>query len=82
MITRSYKWHLKQYCKEYWKIENYDIAFKEDFKGWNCHHRLEVTLDGENVHDMKSLDRLGMYYDRPYFELIFLRTKEHNDLHG
>lgn len=38
----------KQYCKEPEKIENYQKAKKDNFKGWECHHRLEThTSDGE-----------------------------------
>ena len=41
-------YHLKQYCKDYENIENYEKAKKDDFKGWECHHRLEThTSDGK-----------------------------------
>lgn len=73
--------HFKSYCKEYWKIENYDLAKADNFEGWECHHRLELTINGEFAHSHKSLKRLNMYYHRPYFELIFLTEQEHNRLH-
>lgn len=78
----KYTCKLKKYCKEYTKIENYEQAMKDNFKGWVVHHRLELTLDGEEVHTPKSLIRLGMYYDRPYYELIFMKRSEHVALHN
>lgn len=36
------------YCKDYKNIENYEKAAAENFKGWECHHRLETHIsDGE-----------------------------------
>ena len=72
----------KQYCKDYEKIENYEKALKDNFEGWECHHRLEThTPDGERRPvdiSKKELIALGMYYHRPAEELIFLTVKEHN----
>ena len=72
----------KQYCKDYEKIENYEKAKKDDFKGWHCHHRLEThNSDGERrLVDITvaELQALRMYYNRPPEELIFLTTREHN----
>lgn len=76
--------NLKQvrlYCNEYWKIENYDEAVNSD-EVYECHHRLELTLNGEYAHGIKDLKRFGMYYHRPYFELIFLKSSEHMQLHA
>lgn len=73
--------HFKLYCKEYWKIENYELAKADNFEGWDRHHRLELTINGEFAHSHESLKRLNMYYHRPYFELIFLKQSEHNRLH-
>ena len=70
------------YCKDYENIENYDKAKKDNFKGWHCHHRLEThNSDGERrIVDIrqKELIALGMYYNRPAEELIFLTSREHN----
>ena len=63
------------------KTENYALAKADNFKGWDVHHRLELTLNGEFAHTYKELIRLGMYYYRPYFELIFIRHGEHTTLH-
>ena len=71
----------KQYCKEPEKIENYQLAKKDNFKGWECHHRLEThTPDGirrEVDISQEKLKALGMYYNRPPEELIFLPASEH-----
>lgn len=62
-------------------IENYELAKADDFKGWVIHHRLELTLDGNYAHTKEDLIRMNMYYHRPYYELIYLRTTEHQSLH-
>ena len=72
----------EKYCTEPEKIENYEKALADNFKGWECHHRLEThTSDGERRDadiSHKELKALGMYYNRPASELIFLTTREHN----
>ena len=73
--------NVKRYCKEYWKIENYEQAIKDKENVWVCHHRLELTLEGEYANSVEDLKRMGMYYNRPYFELIFLTNEEHTSLH-
>jgi len=79
MIKES---NAKKYCKDnISKIENYEKAILDKDQMWDCHHRLEMTLDGEFAHTYQDLIRLGMYYDRPYFELIFLLQNEHMRLH-
>lgn len=71
------------YCKDdLSKIENYDKAIADTSHTWDIHHRLELTLDGEFAHTREELKRLGMYYHRPYFELIFLTHSEHQRLHN
>ena len=76
----------KCYCKDYENIENYDKAKKDNFKGWDCHHRLEThTSEGERrLVDItrKELIALGMYLHRPASELIFMKHSEHNSLHS
>ena len=76
------KHYFENYCKEYENIENYQKALADNFKGWNCHHRLEThNSDGErrlvdiSADELKALD---MYYNRPSSELIFLTVKEHS----
>ena len=76
------KHEFERYCKEPEKIENYEKAKKDNFKGWHCHHRLEThNSDGERRPvdiPKKELKALGMYYNRPASELIFLPESEHN----
>ena len=72
----------EKYCKDYEKIENYEKALADDFKGWECHHRLEThTPEGERRGEdisHKELIALGLYYNRPANELIFLPRSEHD----
>ena len=79
------KHNFKYYCKDYENIENYEAAKKDNFVGWNCHHRLETfNSDGERRDVDISRDELialGMYYKRPASELIFLTSSEHKQLH-
>ena len=74
-----------KYCTEPEKIENYEKALADNFKGWEIHHRLEThNSDGERRLvgiSMDELKALGMYYNRPASELIFLTVSEHNSLH-
>ena len=74
--------YFEKYCKDYENIENYQKAKAENFKGWECHHRLEThTPDGKRRDvdiSHKKLKALGLYYNRPSEELIFLTVKEHH----
>ena len=75
--------NIKKICKDdITKIENYELAIADNTQVWDCHHRLELTLDGEYAHSKEELMRLGMYYHRPFFELIFLTPAEHKALHN
>ena len=79
------KRNFEKFCKDYENIENYDKALKDNFKSWSCHHRLEThNSDGERRLvdiSMDELIALGIYYNRPADELIFLTESEHNNLH-
>lgn len=76
---------VKVFCKDFTKIENYEKAVNDMSQTWACHHRLEThTSDGEKrLVDIarKELIALGMYFDRPAEELIFLTKVEHAKLH-
>lgn len=78
-------YYFKYCCKDYEKIENYEKAKADNFKGWHCHHRLEThNSDGERrLVDItqKELMALNMYYNRPAEELVFLTITEHSSLH-
>ncbi len=62
-------------------IENYERAKLDNFKDWVIHHRLELTIDGSFAHSYKDLIRLDMYYNRPPYELIWMRRNEHSSMH-
>ena len=74
------------FCRTPELIENYDKAIADTTQVWQCHHRLEThNSDGERrLVDISSseLIALGMYYDRPPEELIFLTELEHKRLHN
>lgn len=73
---------LRKYCRDdISKIENYHDAINSP-EQYVLHHRLELTLDGEFAHTPEDLKRMGMYYNRPYFELIFLTKSEHQRIHA
>lgn len=78
--------YFELYCKEYENIENYDKAKVDNFVGWHCHHRLE-THNSDGVRRLVDITRdelkaLGMCYNRPAEELIFLTASEHKTLHN
>lgn len=77
--------HAPHYCRDYTQIENYNKAVVDETQIWDCHHRLEThTSDGERrLVDISTeeLKALGVYYNRPPEELIFLTQEEHMRLH-
>ena len=75
--------NVKRFCREgeLEKIENYEQAIADKDNIWVCHHRLELTLDGEFANYKKDLIRMGMYYNRPAFELIFMTKADHAKMH-
>ena len=80
MINEHYA---KKFCKDdISKIENYEKAIADTTQTWHLHHRLELTLDGEFAMSRDQLRMHDMYYNRPYYELIFLTPAEHTRLHG
>ena len=75
----------KKYCKEYWKIENYEQAINDKTNTWICHHRDEIRILPSGMVAIRSVEELvenGRYYDCPPNELIFLTRTEHNKLHS
>ena len=79
------KYYKRHYCLDIENVENFEKAKADNFKGWHCHHRLEThTSDGERLLvdiSAAELQALGMYYNRPAEELIFLTTREHSSLY-
>lgn len=74
-------------CNDIENVENYELAKADNFKGWHCHHRFEThTSDGERRPNeaqitVAELQALGMYYNRPPEELIFLTIAQHTSIH-
>ena len=80
MISNHHR--INMYCKDPLEmIENYQEAIDSNER-YELHHRLELTLDGQFAHGHEELKRLGMYWHRPYFELIFLKSSDHRRLHN
>lgn len=76
----------KRFCKDFTKIENYEKAVNDTTQTWVCHHRLEThNSDGERrLVDISKAEliALGMYFDRPPEELIFMTALDHKRLHN
>jgi len=71
---------IKSYCKDdISQIENYELAKADNFKEWACHHKLEIHEDYQNSY--KEMKMMGLYYNRPAEELIFLPKGEHSRIH-
>lgn len=62
-------------------IENYELAKADNFDGWEIHHKIELHPDGSTRFTSKSLKDIGLYYNRPANELIWMTTFEHNSIH-
>ena len=57
-------------------IENYDEAINSE-EMWDCHHKLAIELHKTR----EELKEMGLYYNRPASELIFLTHSEHSIIH-
>lgn len=70
--------HINKYCKEsITAIENYEKAINSDVL-YHLHHKNEILL---NV-SKDELIKMGLYYNRPANELVFLTPSEHISLHN
>ena len=76
MITNR----IKKYCKEYWKIENYEKAINDNSQIWEVHHRLEIMPFSGKIVGSKYLIEQNMYYNVKPEELILLTKSEHTKL--
>lgn len=67
-------------CEDISLIENYDKAMNDDNEEtiWICHHRLGIELNKSG----EELEAMGLYWNRPASELLFLTTNEHTRLHN
>lgn len=77
MITKNL-YNLKKFCcEEISLIENYNEAVNDTTQIWDCHHRKEIELNKK----VQELIDMGLYYNRPASELIFLPHNEHLRMH-
>ena len=65
-------------CEDISLIENYEKAIADKTKTWHCHHRKE-TDEGLSADE---LIEMGLYFNRPASELIFMTESEHHSLHS
>lgn len=77
--------NIKKFCSgDFSLIENYNKAIKDN-NLYDCHHRLETHDSNGNKRlvnlSVKELKALGMYYNRPPEEFIFLTHENHTSLH-
>lgn len=73
---------MKYCCEDISRIENYELAKRDNFRGWVIHHRLELVETGAAVDSTKQdLMARGIYYNRPASELIYLTKSYHQKLH-
>ena len=80
-MTKNQRRNWYKFCSEPLdKIEHYEEALAEGFKGWCIHHRLEIQPDGTRVSTKELIDQ-NLYYGRPASELVFMRNGEHITLH-
>ena len=81
-MTRAQRRNWYKFCSEQlYKIERYEEALADGFKGWCIHHRREIQPDGTRVSRQELKDH-GLYFGRPASELIFMRVPEHHSLHS
>lgn len=66
-------------CEDISHIENYNEAVNSN-ELYCCHHRLEIQDD--KILSVQELIDMGLYYNRPASELIFMKYSEHSTLHG
>ena len=72
----------KRYCSEDISlIENYHEAKSDEEKMWEIHHRRECDSEGRTLFTKKQLKEMGLYFNRPASELIFVTRSMHWKLH-
>ena len=81
-MTRAQRGNWYKFCTDPLdKIEHYEEALSENFKGWCIHHRREIRPDGTRMSRQELKDK-DLYYDRPASELVFMKVGEHHSLHN
>lgn len=72
----------KSFCSEDISlIENYHQAIADQTKIWDTHHRRECDSGGRTLFTRKQLIEMGLYFNRPASELIFVTRSMHWKLH-
>ena len=67
---------VRKFCKDYIKIENYEVAVNDKTQVWVCHHILGEILSSEQL---KAHD---FYYGIPPCMLKFVTKAEHRRIHN
>ena len=72
----------KLYCSEdIALIENYQQAISDEERMWDVHHRRECDSEGRTLFTGTQLKEMGLYFNRPAAELIFVTRSMHCKLH-
>lgn len=76
------EYNAKRFCSEDISlIENYHEAIADQTKMWDIHHRRECDENGRILFTKKQLKEMGLYFNRPASELIFVTRSMHCKLH-
>ena len=72
----------KLYCSDdITLIENYQQAISDEERMWEIHHRRECDSEGRTLFTGTQLKEMGLYFNRPAAELIFVTRSMHWKLH-
>lgn len=64
-------------CEDISLIENYEEALADKTQTWICHHRKGIELNKTP----DELKEMGLYFNRPACELMFVTRSEHRKIH-
>lgn len=80
------KYKVKNFCcEDLSKIENYELAIADTENMYDCHHKNEIRELPSGMVALRTredLIEIGMYFNRPADELIFITHSEHARLHA
>ena len=72
----------KRYCSEDIDlIQNYQQAITDKTRTWDMHHRRECDANGRTLFTQNQLKEMGLYFNRPASELMFVTRAMHKKLH-
>ena len=76
------EYYAKRFCSEDISlIENYQQALSDEERMWDTHHRRECDENGKTLFTKKQLIEMGLYFNRPASELVFVTRSMHWKLH-